>query len=78
MIGRQQEKAHAKQKAAENHATAAQRKQEDAEREALLARGELEELREQLERLQVEADGLRSIVGPCGEPNAQDAFPIRG
>src|SRR5947199_5918013 len=51
VIGRQLESAHAKQKAAEDNAAAAQRKCEDAEREALRARGEPEELREQLERL---------------------------
>jgi predicted nucleic acid-binding Zn-ribbon protein len=57
----QLEKAHAKQKAAEDNAAAAQRKCDDAEREALRVRGELEELRERLERVQLEADALSDL-----------------
>jgi chromosome segregation ATPase len=57
----QLERASAKQKAAEEHAAAAQRRCDDAEREALRACGEFEELRERLERVQLEADALSDL-----------------
>jgi chromosome segregation ATPase len=57
----QLEKAHAVQKAAEDNAAAAQRKQVEAEREALSARGEIEELHARLNRLQAEANMLNEL-----------------
>jgi chromosome segregation ATPase len=57
----QLEQASAKQKAAEDNAAAAQRKQEDAERELLRARGELEELRNRFEIVKAEADKLHAL-----------------
>src|SRR2546423_15433801 len=45
----QLEKAYSKQKAAEDAAAAARRRQENAEREALHARGELEELQKRFD-----------------------------
>jgi len=57
----QLEKAHAKEKAAEDNAAAAQRKCDDAERELLRARGEIEELRERYDRAQAEADQLSEL-----------------
>jgi phosphoenolpyruvate synthase/pyruvate phosphate dikinase len=59
--GQQLEKAHAKQKAAEDNAAASQSRCAEAEREVLRARGELEELREQLDRVQAEADALNEL-----------------
>jgi chromosome segregation ATPase len=53
----QLERAHARQKAAEEDAAAAQRTGAGAEREALRARGEMEELREQLDRAQLGSRG---------------------
>src|SRR5205809_128974 len=58
---RQLEKAHAVQKAAEDNAAAAQRKQADAERNLASARGEIDELRGRLERVQLEADALSEL-----------------
>jgi hypothetical protein len=58
---RQLEQAHAKQKAAEDNAAAAQRKCDDAEREALRARGELEELRERFEIVKADAERLHVL-----------------
>ena len=55
---RQLEKAHATQKDAEDNAAAAQRKCDEAEREALRTRGELEELRERFDIVKREADVL--------------------
>jgi hypothetical protein len=57
----QSAKAASKHKAAEDNAAAAQRKQEDAEREALRARGELEELRNRFEIVKAEADKHRAL-----------------
>jgi chromosome segregation ATPase len=57
----QLEQAHAKQKAAEDNAAAAQRKCDDAEREALRARGELVELRERFDIVRREADALNEL-----------------
>jgi hypothetical protein len=58
---RQLESVHAKQKSAEDNAGAAQRKCDDAEREALRARGELEELRNRFEIVKAEADALSDL-----------------
>jgi hypothetical protein len=55
------ENAYAKQKAAEDAAAAARRKQEAAEHEALRARGELEELRERFEFVKADADRLHVL-----------------
>ena len=57
----QLEKASAKQKAAEDNAAAAQRKCDDAEREALRANGEFEELRNRFEIVKAEADKHRAL-----------------
>jgi hypothetical protein len=57
----QLEKASAKQKAAEDNAAAAQRKCDDAEREALRTRGALEELRERFDVVKREADELLAL-----------------
>jgi hypothetical protein len=57
----QLERAHAKQKAAEDNSAAAQRKQAEAERELLRARGENEELQARVERLQAQADVLNEL-----------------
>src|SRR5262249_37845613 len=58
---RQLEGAHAKQRAAEDNAAAAQRKRDDAERALLRAHGEAEELRAQLNRQQAELDVLHAL-----------------
>jgi chromosome segregation ATPase len=58
----QLEKASAKQKQAEDNAAAAQRKCDDAEREALRANGELEELRNRCEIVKAEADKHRALI----------------
>jgi chromosome segregation ATPase len=58
---RQLEQAHAKQKAAENIAATAARKRDQAERELLRAKSEIEELNARLGRLQVEADALNEL-----------------
>jgi hypothetical protein len=50
-----------KQKAAEEHASAAQRKQAEAEREARELRAENEKLHARVERLQAEADVLSEL-----------------
>ena len=57
----QLEKASAKQKAAEDNLAAAQRRCDDAEREALRARGELEELQKRFASVQVEARTLSDL-----------------
>jgi hypothetical protein len=57
----QLEKAHAKQKQAEEVATTAMRKRDHAEREALRARGELGELRERFEIVKAEADAQSDL-----------------
>ncbi len=61
MCKRQLESAYAKQKAAEDNAAAAQRKQTDAEREAIRARGELEEMCERFEIVKAEANSLNEL-----------------
>jgi hypothetical protein len=58
---RQLEKAHAKQKAAEDNAAAAQRKQVAAERDLRHANDEIEKLEGKLERAQTDADKLRGL-----------------
>ena len=57
----QLEKASSKQKAAEENAAAAQRKQADAERDSLRAHAELEELRERFRIVKAEADKLHAL-----------------
>lgn len=59
--GQQPEKARAEQKAAEDNAAASQSRCAEAEREVLRACGELEEPREQLDRVQAEADALNEL-----------------
>ncbi len=72
----QLEKVSAKQKAAEDNAAAAQHKCDDAEREALRARGDLEELRERMERVQVEADALSDLKARVEKArHVGDLFP---
>jgi hypothetical protein len=61
VLNRQLEKSHAVRKAAEDAAAAARRKQENAERDALRARGELEKLQERFEIVQAEAHELRQL-----------------
>jgi hypothetical protein len=72
----QLEKASAKQKAAEDNAAAAQRKQEDAEREALRANGELEELRNRFEIVKAEAEALNELNAHVEKArHVRDLFP---
>jgi chromosome segregation ATPase len=61
VLNRQLEKAHAKQKQAEAVATTATSRREDAERDALRSRGELEELRNRFEIVKAEADKHRAL-----------------
>jgi chromosome segregation ATPase len=61
MCKRQLESAYAKQKQAEAVATTATSKREDAERDALRARGEVEELQERFASVQVEARTLSDL-----------------
>ena len=61
VLNRQLEKASAKQKSAEDAAAAARRTQENAERELLRARGQIEELQVRVERLQAQADVLNEL-----------------
>jgi hypothetical protein len=70
----QLEKAHAKQKAAEDNAAAAQSRCADAQRELLRAR-RAEELRERLDRVQLEADELRELNSRIADAqHARDSF----
>jgi hypothetical protein len=55
------ERSHFTQKAAEDKAAVARRKCEHAEHELLLARAEIEKLRERVARVQKEADQLHAL-----------------
>jgi chromosome segregation ATPase len=76
VISQQLERAHSKQKSAEDNAAAAQRTQTDAERELLRARGEIEELEARLSRAQSEADKLAGLNARIETANhTGDLFP---
>jgi hypothetical protein len=71
------ERAHAKQKAAEDNAAAAQRKCEEAEREAVHARSEREELQKRFEIVKEEADRLHALEDRIAKAqHAGDLFSV--
>ncbi len=71
----QLEKAYSKQKAAEDAAAAARRKQENAERETLHARGQLEELQKRFDAVKQEAEKLRNLNAKIADAqHAGDLF----